>query len=48
MAVSEFAFALCALLATLLVPCVVLYQMLGLKRRAIRVTVPAAPRRNRS
>jgi hypothetical protein len=40
-AVSEYALALCALLGTLLVPFVVLYQMLRLKRRAIRITAPA-------
>ncbi|WP_307274219.1 hypothetical protein [Arthrobacter sp. W4I7] len=44
MAVSEFAFALCALLGTLLVPFFVLYQMLRLKRRAVRVSGPAASR----
>ncbi|WP_461172252.1 hypothetical protein M1D93_14805 [Arthrobacter sp. Z1-9] len=47
MAISEFAFALCALLGTLLVPFFVLYQMLRLKRRAVRVTTPAAPRGDR-
>lgn len=46
-AVSEYAFALSALLGTLLVPFFVLYQMLRLKRRAIRVTAPVAPRGNR-
>lgn len=45
MAFSEYAFALCALLGTLLVPFVVLYQVLRLKRRAVRVStlVPAPP-----
>lgn len=38
MAISEYALALCALLGTLLVPFFFLYQMLRLKRRAIRVT----------
>lgn len=47
MAISEYAFGLCALLGTLFVPCFVLHQMLRLKRRAIRVTAPAAPRGNR-
>ncbi|WP_181037538.1 hypothetical protein [Arthrobacter sp. ZGTC412] len=47
MAISEYAFALSALLGTLLVPFFVLHQMLRLKRRAIRVTAPAAPRGNR-
>ncbi len=42
-AISEYAFALSALLGTLLVPFFVLHQMLRLKRRAIRVTAPAAP-----
>ena len=44
MALSDFALALCALLGTLLVPFAVLYQMLRLKRRAIRVPVRPAPR----
>lgn len=47
MAVSEYAIALSALMGTLLVPFFVLYQMLRLKRRAIRITAPAAPRGNR-
>ncbi|GGH10883.1 hypothetical protein [Pseudarthrobacter polychromogenes] len=48
MAVSEFALALSALLGTLLVPFFLLYQMLRLKRRAVRITAPAAaPRGNR-
>lgn len=47
MAISEYAFALSVLLGTLLVPFFVLYQMLRLKRRAIRVSAPAAPRGNR-
>lgn len=46
MALSDFALALCALLGTLLVPFAVLYQMLRLKRRAIRVPVRPAPRGN--
>ena len=46
MAFSDFALALSALLGTLLVPFVVLYQMLRLKRRAIRVPVQPAPRGN--
>lgn len=46
-AISEFAFALSALLCTPLIPFFVLYQMLRLKRRAIRVTAPATPRGNR-
>ncbi|UEL27779.1 hypothetical protein [Pseudarthrobacter sp. L1SW] len=47
MAISDYALALCALLGTLLVPFFVLYQMLRLKRRAIRVTAPAASRGDR-
>ncbi|MET1086939.1 MAG: hypothetical protein ABWY04_07445 [Arthrobacter sp.] len=48
MALLDFALALCALLATLLIPFAVLYQMLRLKRRAVRVSAPAAaPRGNR-
>lgn len=43
----EYAFALFALFGTLLVPFVVLYQMLRLKRRAIRVTASVAPRDSR-
>ena len=46
MALSDFALALCALLGTLLVPFAVLYQMLRLKRRALRVPVRPAPRGN--
>lgn len=47
MAISEYAYALCVLLGTLLVPFFVLYQMLRLKRRAIRVIAPAPSRGNR-
>ena len=39
----EYVLALCALLCTLLVPFVVLYQVLRLKRRALRVPVRPAP-----
>jgi hypothetical protein len=39
--------ALCMLLGTLLIPFFVLHRMLRMKRRAIRVTAPAAPRGNR-
>jgi hypothetical protein len=46
-ALADFALALCALLGTLLIPFAVLYQMLRLKRRAVRVNAPAAPRGNR-
>ncbi|MCQ6271136.1 hypothetical protein M8J71_11650 [Pseudarthrobacter sp. R1] len=47
MAISEFAFALCALLGTLLVPFFVLYQMLRLKRRAVRIGASPAARGDR-
>lgn len=47
-AVSEFALALIALLGTLLVPFFVLYEMLRIKRRAIRVAAQPAPEGNRS
>lgn len=46
-ALSEYAFALSALLGTLLVPFAVLHQMLRFKRRAFRITDTAAPRGNR-
>jgi hypothetical protein len=42
----DFALALCALMATLLIPFAVMYQMLWRKRRAIRVPVRTAPRGN--
>ncbi len=42
-ALSDYALALCALLGTLLVPFAVLYQMLRLRRRAIRIHVRTAP-----
>ncbi|WPU08578.1 hypothetical protein [Pseudarthrobacter oxydans] len=48
MAIYEYALALCALLGTLLVPFFVLYQMLRFKRRAVRLTAPAASRGDRS
>lgn len=43
MAFSDYALALSALLGTLLVPFAVLYQMLRLKRRGIRIPVRSAP-----
>lgn len=43
MALTEYALALLALLGTLLVPFFVLYQLLRFKRRAVRLSVPAAP-----
>lgn len=46
-AISEYAFALSILLGTLLVPFLVSYQMLRLKRRAIRVTATTATRGSR-
>ena len=45
-AFSDYALALSALLGTLLVPFAVLYQMLRLKRRALRIHVRPAPRGN--
>jgi hypothetical protein len=36
-ALADFVLALCALLGTLLIPFLVLYHLLRLKRRAIRV-----------
>lgn len=47
MAIFEYAFALFALLGTLLVPFFVLYQMLRFKRRAVPVTGSATSRVNR-
>lgn len=47
LALSEYAFALSALLGTPMVPFVVLHQMLKLKRRATRITAPSAPRGKR-
>ena len=41
-ALTDYVFALSALLGTLLVPFVVLYQMLRLKRRALRIPVRPA------
>jgi hypothetical protein len=46
-ALSEFVLALCMLVATLLLPFAVLYQLLRLKRRAIRVSALAPTRGNR-
>lgn len=45
MAVSEFAFAHSALLSTLLVPFFLFYQMLRVKRGAIRINAPVATAR---
>jgi len=42
-AFSDYALALTALLGTLLVPFAVLYQMLRLKRRALRIPIRSAP-----
>lgn len=44
MAISDFALALCLLLGTLLIPFFVLYQMLRLKRRSIRISASAISR----
>jgi hypothetical protein len=41
-ALTDFVLALCALLGTLLIPFCVMYQVLRLKRRAVRVA-PAVP-----
>ena len=49
-ALTDFVLALCALLGTLLIPFCVMYQVLRLKRRAVRAAaaVPvAAPRDGR-
>ena len=43
MAFSDYALALCALLGSLLIPVGVLYQMLRLKRRALRIPIRPAP-----
>ena len=43
-AFSDYALALCGLLGTLLLPFAVFYQMLRLKRRALRIPVRPAPR----
>lgn len=47
MALTDFVLALGMLLGTLLIPFAVLYQMLRLKRRAIRVAAPVPSRVNR-
>jgi len=39
----DYALALSALLGTLLIPFAVLYQMLRLKRRAVRISVQPMP-----
>ena len=41
-ALADFVLALCALLGTLLIPFLVLYQVLRLKRRALRETAMLA------
>lgn len=46
MVMTDYALALTALLGTLLVPFFVLYQMLRLKRRAVRAPQPAAPQKD--
>jgi hypothetical protein len=40
----DYALALCALLGTLLIPFCAMYQVLRLKRRAIRVTATRSDR----
>jgi hypothetical protein len=47
-AISEYAFALSLLLGTPLVPFFAVHQMLRLKRRAMRATVPAVRRKGRA
>lgn len=47
-ALVDFVLALCVLLGTLLIPFLVLYQVLRLKRRALRkAAVPAAAEASR-
>lgn len=41
MALADFMLALCALLGTLLIPFLVLYQVLRRRRRAVRVAAAA-------
>ena len=48
MAISEYALALSLLLGTLLVPFFAVHQLLRLKRRAIRATVPDVPWKDRA
>ena len=48
MAISDYALALCALLGTLLVPFAVLYHLLRLKRRALRIALRPALRGKKS
>lgn len=43
-AISDYAFALCVLIATLVVPFAGLYQLLRLKRRAIEASTRSAHR----
>ncbi|MEO5316557.1 hypothetical protein PV772_20995 [Pseudarthrobacter sp. CC12] len=42
-ALTDYALALSVLLGTLLIPFAVLYQMLRLKRRAVRIPVRVTP-----
>ncbi|WP_255771678.1 hypothetical protein [Pseudarthrobacter sulfonivorans] len=44
MALIDYALALCALLATLLIPFCAMYQVLRLKRRANRVSAKRSDR----
>jgi hypothetical protein len=39
MVFSEYALALCAWMGTLLLPMIVLYQIVRIKRRALRIVV---------
>ncbi len=43
-AITDYAWALAALLGTLLVPFAILYQMLRHKRRTLRIPFRSAPR----
>lgn len=44
MALTDYALALCALLGTLLIPFFAMYQLLRLKRRAVRVNASDSDR----
>lgn len=46
MVFTDYAVALCALLGTVLVPSLVVYQLLRLKRRAVRIPARSQPRGN--
>ena len=44
MALSDYAFALSALLGTILIPFIVYYQVLRFKRRALKLAARPVPR----